>query len=116
MTLTERRKRFTESDCEFLERSGLLSGKYELICGDILTSMPQKNRHRITVIRLLAYLMRLFPTERVGTQAAVRLDSTNLPEPDAFVLRHDLPPDQSYPSPGDVLLSRRSPTRRLPTI
>ena len=102
MTAVSRRKRFTESDCDFLERSGLLSGKYELIDGDILNRMPQGDRHSLVVIRLLLWLASVFPAELLRTQATIRLDAANRPEPDGFVLAAPLPHDRNYPESADV--------------
>ena len=99
------RKRFTEADCEFLERSGLLDDQYELIEGDIVPKMPQKNPHRLTVIRLIAWLTTVFPTDLLGTQATVRLSATSLPEPDGFVLTNALPADRDYPEASDVQMA-----------
>jgi Uma2 family endonuclease len=99
------RKKFTETDCDFLERSGLLDDRYELIEGDIVHKMPQKNPHRLTVIRLIAWLTTVFPPDLVGTQATVRLSATSLPEPDGFVLASALPADRDYPESEDVLMA-----------
>lgn len=98
----DNRKRFSEADCEFLERSGLLDENYELIDGDIITKMPQKNPHRIAVIRLIAWLTSIFPPDLAGTQATIRIDATNLPEPDGFVLYRLVPVGQNYPEAADV--------------
>ena len=97
------RRRFTESDCLFLERSGLIRGNYELIQGDILDKMPQKNNHRIAVIRLIVWLTTVFTPDLVGTQATVRIDSSNMPEPDGFILDNTLSSGQSYPEPANVV-------------
>lgn len=98
------RKRFTRGDCEFLERSGLLTGRYELIDGDILTPMPQKNRHALAVLRLALWLASVFGVERARSQATVELGPHNLPEPDGFALREPIPTDQDYPDADDLAL------------
>ncbi len=49
---TPNRKRFTRQECEFLEESGLLTARYELIDGEIVFKMAQNLPHRITAVSL----------------------------------------------------------------
>lgn len=100
------RKRWTRANVEFLERSGLLPGRYELLDGEIVSKMGQNRRHARAVMRVIAYLLGIFGTERIQTQATmeVRKDDqiTNQPEPDFVVLREAI---DRNPNGTDVLLA-----------
>lgn len=100
------RKRWSRDDVAFLERAGLLKGRYELLDGEIISKMGQKPPHAMTVIFVINYLLSLFGRERVRTQATmeVRQDdrTTNQPEPDVAVLRE---PAETLPTGEDVLLA-----------
>jgi Uma2 family endonuclease len=99
------RKRWTRDDCTFLERAGLLTGRYELIDGEIIVKTGQNRPHALAVSLLLAWLFSLFGARRVQTQATmeVRADDqgTNRPEPDVLVLRE---PTDQVPTGEDALL------------
>lgn len=100
-----RRKRWTRDDCLFLERSGLLEGRYELIDGEIIDKMGQNRPHSLAISLVSAWLYLVFGPRRVTTQATieVRQDErvTNRPEPDAAVLREEI---SVVPSGEDILL------------
>ena len=84
------RKRFTRDDCRFLVDNGLLTGRWELVDGEIINKMGQKPPHRIVITLLLAYLTRNFDSLRVQIQGPIDVapqdNPTNEPEPDGVVL------------------------------
>ena len=85
------RKRWIRANVEFLENSGLLTGRYELLDGEIVLKMGQNRRHALAVMRIVAYLLSVFGAERLQTQATMEVREedkiTNKPEPDVVVLR-----------------------------
>jgi len=102
-----RRKRWNRDECKFLENAGLLKGRYELLDGEIILNMGQNSPHGMAVMEVIAYLLRLFTTKRVRTQATmeVRQDDRvlNRPEPDVFLLREVV--YTGAPTGEDVLLA-----------
>jgi Uma2 family endonuclease len=100
------RKRWSRQEVDFLENSGLLNGHYELIDGDIITKMGQNPPHAITVMRLIAYLLRFFTPDCVRTQATMEVYEedrpANRPEPDVVVLREAV---MRIPTGEDALLA-----------
>ena len=100
------RKRWSRNDVRFLENAGLLKGRYELLDGEIITKMGQNPSHAMTVMRLIAYLLRFFHTDSVRTQATMEVRAedrvTNRPEPDVAVLREAT---NSIPVGQDILLA-----------
>jgi Uma2 family endonuclease len=100
------RKRWTRDDCMFLEHAGLLRGRYELINGEIIVKMGQNRPHALAVMCFIAYLLGIFGTDRVQTQATMEVREndrvTNRPEPDVLVLRE---PVSRVPTGTDALLA-----------
>lgn len=103
------RKRFTRSDCDFMERAGLLTERYELIDGEIIVKVGQNQPHAMSVMRVIAFLLSLFGVDRLQTQATVEVATpdlaTNRPEPDVVVLAR---PDYELgrrPTGADLLLA-----------
>lgn len=100
------RKRWTREDCDFLERVGLLTGRYELLDGEIIVKMGQNQPHAMSVSRLVFYLLGIFGPAHVQTQTTIEVLEadrvTNRPEPDAVVLdRPDF--EYSHTPRGDEL-------------
>lgn len=103
------RKRWTRQDCEFLEKSGLLTGRYELIDGEIIIKMGQNVPHMMVITLMAEYLRLIFGSLHILVQGTITLEATNeeidRPEPDVVVLSA---PITSYkkPSlvPADLLL------------
>lgn len=101
------RKRWTRKECEFLVQNHLLTGRYELIDGEIISKMGQKRPHANAVMLLTRWLMRVFGEDRVQCQLPIDVAQedreTNEPEPDVAVLPA---PMTSYTDahPRDVLL------------
>jgi Uma2 family endonuclease len=104
----EERKRWTRNECEFLERSGLLPERYELIDGEIISKMGQLAVHNRVIIRIIIFLAAYFGSDRVRSQTTteVRDDDqiTNRPEPDVYVIREGTEDDKT-PSGAATLLA-----------
>ena len=106
---TPNRKRFTQKECAFLEQNGLLKGRYELVDGEIVFIMPQNPPHRLTVMLIVKWLMRVFGEDRVCSQSSIDIGvadpEINAPEPDVVVQAQ---PDVAFasrlPGPSDLLL------------
>ena len=101
---TRNRIRITRKMCDALADNGLLTGRYELIDGEVISKMGQKPVHATVIRRLNALLIRIFGERFVGVQLPIELEGTdretNEPEPDLVVsvgdaddysLRHPLP-------------------------
>lgn len=95
----------TREDCAFLERSGLLAGKWELLDGEIVVKRPQHYPHANATMRLISYCLGLVGVDRLRTQATMEVyaddQSFNRPEPDVLILREAV---RRVPLASDVLL------------
>jgi Uma2 family endonuclease len=95
----QKRKQFTREDCDFLERVGLLTERYELLNGDIVI-MGQNRPHTIVITQLFAWLILVFGTRFVQSQGDIEVAEndtlTNRPQPDFAVT---LLPNIDYKSP-----------------
>lgn len=108
LPLFANRKHWTRDDCDFLERAGLLTERYELLDGEIIIKMGQNRPHIMSTIRVIGWLLRTFSEERVQTQDDIEVagpdQPTNRPQPDAAVLSR---PDYEFTEPprgADLLL------------
>ncbi len=103
------RIRWTRAQCEAIRDAGILTGRYELIDGEIISKMGQKPLHRMAVVLLHTWLAAVFGALFVQTQAAISVGNAdpnhNDPEPDAAVTAE---PNTAYadrhPGPDDLLL------------
>ena len=88
------RKRWTREEMEELENSGFLTGRYELLDGEIISKMGQNAPHSAAVMCVIAYLLAIFGRTRLRTQTTMEVKGKdkkgNRPEPDVFVLREPL--------------------------
>lgn len=108
-TPTPNRVRWTRAQCTAMQQSEILTGRYELIEGEILSKMGQNRPHMITVMLITAWMMQVFGAENVQAQGPIDVASgdneTNEPEPDAAATTR---PVSSYlhgnPGPADILL------------
>ena len=103
------RVRWTRQQADAIREAGVLTGRYELIDGEIISHMGQKPAHAFVVRALLAWLTRVFGAEHVLIQSTIRVgdaDSTfNEPEPDAAVTAEPFTAyDRRHPGPADLLL------------
>jgi Uma2 family endonuclease len=88
---------------------GILTGRWELLDGEIVSKMGMNAAHRITLILVSAWLIGLFGKLRVQEQLPIRIETEdglyNEPEPDVAVT---LEPTTHYtpghPGPSDLVL------------
>lgn len=103
------RKRWTRGECDFLRDNNLLTGRYELIDGEIISKMGQNPPHRIAVILLRNWLIAVFGPLFVQSQASIDVRDAdpehNEPEPDAAVtVQPNIAYLEGHPGPNDLLL------------
>jgi Uma2 family endonuclease len=99
------RLHLTRTACEFLENSGLLEGRYELIEGEIISKV-QNYPHSESVSLVFSYVLSLAESPRyVRSQATLEVrqsdQKVNRPEPDVFLLRE---PVRRIAQGTDILL------------
>lgn len=109
MEAAPHRKRWTRRECEFLVQSGLLTGRYELVNGEVISKTGQNPPHAYVIRRLVTWLATAFGDDRVSIQLPIDVaqadNEVNEPEPDASVLAR--PADNflsGNPGPSDLLL------------
>jgi Uma2 family endonuclease len=103
------RIRWTSEQCEKVVDAGILTGRYELIDGEILSKMGQKPAHAHVIRVMLAWLISVFGAHHVQSQLPIQVANDeaqyNQPEPDCAVLAQ---PASAYatrhPEPNDLLL------------
>ena len=103
------RIRWTVPECYSLADAGYLSGRYELIDGEILTKMGQKPPHRMTLMLIANWLVSLFGKLCVQEQEPISLPDPagrySEPEPDlAVTLQPTTAYAEQHPGPDDLLL------------
>jgi Uma2 family endonuclease len=103
------RKRWTRAECEFLVQSELLTGRYELIDGEVLFKMGQKPPHALVITLMTAWLTKIFGERYIRCQLTMDVAETereyNEPEPDVVVLNKPITEFYSHhPVPAEVLL------------
>ena len=103
------RIRWTSRQCATMRDDNLLTGRYELIDGEILSKMGQKPAHAYVVRALLTWLTGLFGAEYTQIQATIDLSDTDSnydePEPDAAVTVQPYTHfAERHPRPEDLLL------------
>ena len=67
------RVRWTTSQCRAIVEAGVLTGRYELIEGDIIPKMGQKPSHAYVVGVLMAWLIATFNSAYVRIQLPITL-------------------------------------------
>jgi len=103
------RRRWTRDECYRLAEMEFLTGRYELIDGEILSLMGQNPPHRMTLMLIAGWLVSLFGFYAVQTQGPISIlgeeGETNEPEPDIIVTPE---PTTAYrtrhPEPQELLL------------
>ncbi len=101
--------KWTRHQCRAIQESGVLTGRYELIEGEIISKMGQKRPHAYVITRITAWLIALFGEDFVQFQLPILLlgedNEMSEPEPDGAVLRQ---PAAAYrdetPYASEVLL------------
>ena len=100
--------RWTRQQCRAMMENGILTGRYELIEGEILSKMGQKRPHAYVITRLTAWLFILFGADFVQFQLPIQLpgpdNDTSEPEPDAAVLSRPASDFQDTPEAAYVQL------------
>ena len=103
------RVRWTASQCRAIVEAGILTGRYELIDGEIISKMSQNPPHAYTIRVLIAWLVNVFGILHVQCQLPISVGEAdpdhNEPEPDAAVM---LGPNTDFaarhPGPADLSL------------
>jgi Uma2 family endonuclease len=106
---TPNRVRFTRAQCDVIQEAGVLTGRYELIDGEIISKMGQNPPHGAIGVLLYAWLTSVFGALSVRIQTTIDIGDAdpehNRPEPDAAVT---LEPTSAYfdrfPGPDDLAL------------
>lgn len=104
------RKRWTREECAVLEASGIWNQQHlELVEGELISKMGKKRPHTISLVRVQAWLVRVFGEQYVNPETPIDLAPTdnpiNEPEPDLIVLskQSDEIRDRN-PQPSEVRL------------
>jgi Uma2 family endonuclease len=106
---TPNRLRWTRRQCAAIRDAGILTGRYELIDGEVISKMGHKPPHAIGIRRVMRCLARLFGVEHVMVQLTIDVAEISPeydePEPDVAVTAE---PEDAYttrhPTPADLLL------------
>jgi Uma2 family endonuclease len=103
------RIRITRAMCDNLIKNDLLTGRYELIDGEVISKVGQNPPHAFVINRLMAWVAAVFGVDfmrvQVTMEVAAEDNEINRPEPDVVVTAQ---PATAYldqhPGPADVLL------------
>ncbi len=103
------RKRWTRKECEHLIKIGVLTGRFELIDGEIVSEMSQNPPHSVTLNRFFRWLVLLFGIDFVRNQEDIAIPGRNArsngPQPDiAVTTRHNDDYAANHPSPSEIVL------------
>ena len=102
-------KVFTREEFVFLADNGFLrDGHYELVQGEIIYKM-QNNPHMILMMRLMAWMLRVWGEDYVRSQGSINVapedNPTSLPEPDAVALSAPMQrANRALPVPREIEL------------
>ncbi len=100
----------TVAMCHLLEEAGLLTGRYELINGEIISKMGQNAPHRLTIMLINVWLIHVFGALHVAIQSSIDIGNVadreiNAPEPDIVVQTLPAPAFAvNLPRPTDIVL------------
>jgi Uma2 family endonuclease len=104
------RKRWTRTECEALETTGLLNDqKLELVDGELISKMGKNRPHVNALIFVQGWLIRVFGWEFINPETPIDVapedNPTNEPQPDIIVLKR---PSREFknanPQPADLHL------------
>ena len=103
------RRRWTRDECRRLVEMGFLTGRYELIDGEVLSLMGQNPPHRMTLMLIAGWLVSLFGFYSVQMQGPIAITGdegeTNEPEPDIAVTSRPTTACRArHPEPQELLL------------
>jgi Uma2 family endonuclease len=102
------RKRFTREEAHRMAELGLVSGRYELVDGDLIDKMGQNPPHAYTFTRLQSWLLTFLEANQLRLQLPIEVapqdQRRSEPEPDIAIVAEDRPQYQSRHPRGDELL------------
>jgi Uma2 family endonuclease len=104
------RKRWTRSECEAIEATGVFDQeRVELIDGELISKMGKNRRHVDAATLLHGWLTQVFGVRFVNTEAPIDVapedNPTNQPVPDLIVLKRSYSGFRSAtPQPNDLQL------------
>ena len=103
------RKKWTRSECQVLESSGLLQGQpLELVGGELINKMGKNRPHTITLTKLLVWMLQAFGDQVVNPETTIDVapedNPTNEPQPDLIVLKRPQDEVRTTPQPSDLHL------------
>ena len=103
------RMRFTREEVHRMADLGLITGRYELVDGELIDKMGQKPPHAYTFIRLQAWLLTVFLARQLRLQLPIEVAPRDRrcsePEPDIAIVVEDLPEYESRHPRGDELFA-----------
>ena len=99
---------WTRDDCHFLERSGLLPERWELVEGEIISKMGTNRPHAMFAKRMDVWLTRVFGADFVLPACSIDVapgdNPTSKPEPDILVVRRPAAELGLNPTAADIAL------------
>jgi Uma2 family endonuclease len=99
--------RWTREDCDYFERTGVLSYRYELVEG-VINRLGQNYTHANLVRLMISWLFSTFGDAFVFTQTSIDVrpedNPTSKPEPDGIVLSRPASELTANPVPSDIRL------------
>lgn len=99
---------WTREDCDRMDRTGLLPGKWELVSGEIISKMGQNLPHAGRVSRLFSWLISIFGADAVLTHCSIDVapedNPTSKPEPDLTVVSGGWTAMKQNPTPREIVL------------
>jgi Uma2 family endonuclease len=103
------RIRWTRAQCDAIREAGVLTGRYELIDGEIISKTGQNPPHATGIGLLLPWLVDVFGARFVRVQMTIEVGDAdpdhNEPEPDLAVTRQPVKAySRRHPGPDDLLL------------
>jgi Uma2 family endonuclease len=103
------RKRWTRTECQLLQDSGLWDGQhFELIEGELYNKMGKGRPHTIALTLVRNWLLRVFGDQFIETEPSIDVapedNPTSEPEPDIIVLAKPSWEFASNPTSADIRL------------
>jgi Uma2 family endonuclease len=103
------RKKWTRTECQVLESSGLLQGQQlELVDGELINKMGKNRPHVASLMLLVFWAARAFGEQFVNSEAPLDVapddNPTNEPQPDLYVAKRPSTEYRSTPPAYDVRL------------
>jgi Uma2 family endonuclease len=104
-----RKKLWTRSECELMERAGIDTEHFELIGGELIDTMGKNSPHCTVVLLIYERLSLMFGFRRVQQERPIEVADGDrplyLPQPDLLVLRNSATRFRnSLPRATDILL------------